>query len=80
MLLPPNILTILFEAPLDLIESIAKKAKKDVKINSIFSESVIAPKGRKQLIDKLDFNTLIKNGLVERKMRKMLKWGIFKRK
>lgn len=58
---------ILFEEPLDLIEPIAKKAKKDVKINSIFSESVIVPKGRKQLIDKLDFNTLIKNGLVERK-------------
>lgn len=62
MLLPLNILTILFEEPLDLIEPIAKKAKKDVKINSIFSESVIVPKGRKQLIDKLDFNTLIKNG------------------
>ena len=68
---------ILLEEPLDLIEPIANKAKKNVKINSIFSESTIIPKGRKQLIDKLDFKTLTKNGLVERKMRKDVKIGVF---
>jgi len=68
---------ILLEEPLDLIEPIANKAKKGVKINSIFSESTIIPKGRKQLIDKLDFKTLTKNGLVERKMRKDVKIGVF---
>ncbi|HSF28583.1 MAG TPA: transcriptional regulator [Nitrosopumilaceae archaeon] len=68
---------ILLEEPLDLLEPIANKAKKDVKINSIFSESTIVPKGRKQLIDKLDFKTLTKNGLVERKMRKDVKIGVF---
>jgi len=68
---------ILLEEPLDLIEPIANKAKKGVKINSIFSESTIIPKGRKQLIDKFDFKTLTKNGLVERKMRKDVKIGVF---
>ena len=68
---------ILSEEPLDLIEPIAIKAKNGVKINSIFSESAIVPKNRKQLIDKLDFKTLIKNGLVERKMRKNVKTGVF---
>jgi predicted transcriptional regulator len=68
---------ILFEEPLELITPIANKAKKHVKINSIFSESTIVPKGRKQLVDKLDFNTLIKNGLVERKMRKNVQVGVF---
>ena len=68
---------ILLEEPLDLIEPIANKAKKGVKINSIFSESTIIPKGRKQLIDELDFKTLTKNGLVERKMRKDVKIGVF---
>lgn len=68
---------ILLEEPLDLIEPIANKAKKGVKINSIFSESTIIPKGRKQLIDKLDFKTLTKNGLVERKMKKDIRIGVF---
>lgn len=68
---------ILFEEPLDLIAPIINKAKKGVKINSIFSESAIVPKGRKQLIDKLDFKTLIKNGSVERKMRKNIQVGVF---
>jgi predicted transcriptional regulator len=68
---------ILLEEPLDLIEPIANKAKKGVKINSIFSESTIIPKGRKQMIDKFDFKTLTKNGLVERKMRKDVKIGVF---
>jgi predicted transcriptional regulator len=68
---------ILLEEPLDLIEPIAYKAKKGVKINSIFSESTIVPKGRKQLIEKLDFKTLTKNGLVEKKMRKDVKIGVF---
>jgi len=68
---------ILSEEPLELREPIASKAKDGVKINSIFSESAIVPNSRKQLIDKLDFKTLIKNGLVERKMRKNVKTGVF---
>lgn len=68
---------ILVEEPLDLIEPVANKAKKGVKIKSIFSESTIVPKGRKQLIQKLDFKTLTKNGLVEKKMRRDLKIGVF---
>ena len=35
-----------------------------------FSESTVVPKGRKAILKKLGFDNLIKEGLVERKMRK----------
>jgi len=64
---------ILSEEPLDLIEPILSKARKGVKINSIFSESAVIPKGRKEFVDKIGLKKLIENGLVERKMRKDVK-------
>ncbi len=57
------------EVPLDLIEPLLTKVKKGIKLNYIFSESVIVPKGRKELLDKLGLKDLINKGLVERKMR-----------
>ena len=64
---------ILSEEPLDLIEPIISKAKKGVKINSIFSESTVIPKGRKESLDKLGLKKLVEKGLVERKMKKDVK-------
>jgi len=58
------------EVPLDLIEPLLARVRKGVKLNYIFSESVIVPKGRKELLDKLGMKQLIDKGLVERKMRK----------
>ena len=58
------------EVPLDLIEPVLTKAKKGIKLNYIFSESVIVPKGRKELLNKLGIKELIDKGLVERKMQK----------
>jgi len=58
------------EVPLDLIEPVLTKAKRGVKLNYIFSESVIVPKGRKELLNKLGIKELIDKGLVERKMQK----------
>lgn len=65
------IYNILFEVPYesDLLETIVKKVNKGVKVNSIFSESAIIPKDRKQTLEKLGFKKLIEEGLVERKMR-----------
>ncbi|HYL66723.1 MAG TPA: transcriptional regulator [Nitrosopumilaceae archaeon] len=62
---------ILFEVPYDsdLLELLVKKVNKGVKVNSIFSESAIIPKDRKQLIEKLGFKKLIEQGLIERKMK-----------
>ncbi|MDH5657797.1 MAG: transcriptional regulator [Nitrosopumilus sp.] len=61
---------ILSEVPLDLIELIVKRVKKDVKLKYIFSESAVVPKGRKALLKKLGFDKLLEKGLIERKMGK----------
>lgn len=65
------IYNILFEVSYDtdLLESLVKKVNKGVKVNSIFSESAIIPKERKQILEKLGFKKLIEQGLIERKMK-----------
>jgi len=64
---------ILVEEPLELIEPIIKKAKSGVKVQSIFSETAIVPKARKNLLKKMDFQKLIDTKQVERKMKKTVK-------
>jgi len=61
---------ILSEVPLDLIEPLVNRIKKDVKFHYIVSESAIVPQGRKTLLKKLGFDKLMEKGLVERKMKK----------
>ncbi len=58
------------EVPLDLIEPILNRVKHGIKLNYIFSESVIVPKGRKDLLAKLGMKNLLDKGSVERKMKK----------
>lgn len=58
------------EVPLDLIEPLLNRVKRGIKLNYIFSESVITPKGRKELLAKLGMKSLLEKGLVERKMKK----------
>ncbi len=65
--------SVLSELPLDLIELAINKTKNGVKINNILAESTIAPKGRKQLIEKSDFRKLVQEGKIERKMQKQNK-------
>ena len=57
------------EVPLDLIEPLLIKVKQGIKLHYIFSESVIVPKGRRDLLKKLGMKSLLDKGLVERKMR-----------
>lgn len=61
---------ILSEVPLDLIEPLVKRIKKGIRFQYIFDENVVIPKGRKQLLKKLEFDKLLEKGLVERKMAK----------
>lgn len=61
------------EVPLDLIEPLLARVKRDVVLNYIFSDSVIVPKGRKELLSKLGMKGLIEKGLVERKMKENVK-------
>lgn len=61
---------ILTEIPLDIIEPKVKRIEKGIKFNYILSESAVVPKGRKKLLAKLNYDELIKKGLIERKMQK----------
>lgn len=65
------IYNILFEVPYtpDLMELLVKKISSGVKVQSIFSESAVIPKERKQVFDKLGFKDLIQQGKIERKMQ-----------
>ena len=63
---------VLSEVPLDLIEPLIKRVKKNVKFNYIFSESAVVPKGRKALLKKLGFGKFVEKGLIERKMAKQV--------
>lgn len=58
---------------LDLIEPLTEKLKKNVKVNSIFSESAIIPKERKKVFDKIDFRKFIEKGTLERRMKEDVK-------
>lgn len=64
---------IISEESLDHIEPIVNQIKRGVKVNSIFAEGAIVPKGRKDLLEKLGFSKLVQKGLVERRMKKDVK-------
>ena len=64
---------ILVEEPLEVIEPLIKKAKKGIKVNSIFSESAIIPKRRTEILQNLGVEKLIQDGVIERKMKKDVK-------
>lgn len=69
------IYNILVEVPYspDIMEPLFKKVNSGVKLRSIFSESAIVPHERKQVVDKMGFSELIKQGKIERKMKKSVK-------
>ena len=68
------------EVPLDLIESIAARLKrvenKDFRYSYILPTHAIVPKRRKQPLDALEFEELLKKGIVERKMVNSLLIGV----
>ena len=72
------IFNILPEVPYnpEIIEAVASKAKKKIPIRSIFSEDTIIPKDRKKNFEKYGFDDFIKQGILERKMRKDVKTAV----
>ena len=60
----------------EIIDIVASKAKKEIPIHSIFSESTIIPEDRKKIFQKLDFQKFIEKGVIERKMIKKLNVAI----
>jgi len=52
------------------------KQKKHIPIHSIFSEDTIIPNDRKKIFEKFGFQEFIKQGILERKMRKYVKIAV----
>ena len=80
LLLPrtSNLYNILPEVPYtsEIIEIVAKKAKKEIPIHSIFLESTIIPEDRKKIFRKLEFQKFVEKGVIERKMARDVKVGV----
>ena len=63
---------ILSEVPYsgDIIEVISKQLKNDIHIRSVFSDKVIVPEERKKIFEEKDFQKYVKNGNLERRIKK----------
>lgn len=66
------IYNILSEVPYsgDIVEVISKQLKNDLHIHSVFSDKVIIPEERKKIFEEKDFQKYVKNGNLQRKMKK----------
>jgi predicted transcriptional regulator len=67
---------LLVEEPIGLIEPIINKAKKGIQINTIFSDSAITPKNRKKILAELGVEKLIKDGIIQRKIKNNIKVAV----
>jgi predicted transcriptional regulator len=63
---------ILSEVPYsgDIIEVISKQLKNDIHIRSVFSDKAIVSEERKKIFEEKDFQKYVKNGNLERRMKK----------
>ena len=63
---------ILSEVPYtgDIIQVISKQLENNIHIRSVFSDKAIIPEERKKIFEKKDFQKYIKNGNLERKIKK----------
>jgi len=63
---------ILSEVPYtgEIIEVISKQLKNDLHIRSVFSDKVIIPEARKKIFEEKDFQKYVKNGNLERRIKK----------
>ncbi len=66
------IYNILSEVPYsgDIIEVISKQLKNNLHIRSVFSDRVIVSEDRKRIFEEKDFQKYVKNGILERRMKK----------
>ena len=67
---------LLIEEPIGLIEPIINKAKKGVEVHSIFSNTAIIPKNREKILSKLGVEKLIKDGVIQRKIKNNIKVAV----
>jgi len=67
---------LLVEEPIGLIQPIINKAKKGIAVHSIFSDSAIIPKNRKKILSELGVEKLIKDGIIQRKIKNNIKVAV----
>jgi len=67
---------LLVEEPIGLIEPIINKAKKGIQIQTIFSDSAIIPKNREKILSELGVEKLIKDGIIQRKIKNDIKVAV----
>lgn len=72
------ICNILIETPYNerLLKILEDKLTRKIRISSIFSEYAIIPKERQEILAKFSFSKFVKEGLLEKRMRKGMKFGI----
>lgn len=69
------IYNILYEVPYnaELVEPLAKKVSTGTRVRTVFSDTAIVPKERKQIFERLGFKKMIEEGKIERKMAEGVK-------
>ena len=67
---------LLVEEPIGLIEPIISQAKKGIQVHTIFSDSAIIPKNRKKILSELGVDKLIKDGIIQRKIKNDIKVAV----
>jgi len=67
---------LLVEEPIGLIEPIINKAKKGIKVQTIFSDTAIIPKNREKILSELGVEKLIKDGIIQRKIKNDIKVAV----
>ncbi len=67
---------LLVEEPIGLIEPIINKAKKGIQVQTIFSDTTIIPKNREKILSELGVEKLIKDGIIQRKIKNNIKVAV----
>ena len=67
---------LLVEEPIGLIEPVVSKAKSGINIHTIFSDSTIIPKKRDKILKELGVEKLIKDEIIQRRIKNNLKVAI----
>lgn len=67
---------VLSELPLEIIQLAIKNAKTNIQIRNVFSEQMIIPEERKEILKTKKFKELLQNGNIDRRMKKRININI----
>jgi len=58
------------------LNQLSTKLKKGVQVHTIFSDSAIIPKNRKKILSELGVDKLVKEGIIQRKIKNNIKVAV----